>query len=275
MEWGNLAMRTSEEPTDCPIVSKITHRYVPDSPIESDRIMRLPAGVPEGARKPAEEMTDSEVQTKTVNLQVVEDFSKDSERFPITRAMEVEMLQKQSGEKKVDVSAPYLKYQKKLIRSAKPQNLNLDSSSHIEMLDQVTADDAQYGKVDGVRWILGLPLCSSLLQLPNLRGDTLLHLAARKGYIDVVVALFDGAKAVFKEMESEIGTDKVMLRMTNMEEDTAFHEAVRYDHPDIVELLIQKDLEFTYGANITSHTPLCIYMYNTQVVLLLVGPLIL
>ena len=61
-------------------------------------------------------MTDSEVQTKTVNLQVVEDFSKDSERFPITRAMEVEMLQKQSGEKKVDVSALYLKYQKKLIR---------------------------------------------------------------------------------------------------------------------------------------------------------------
>ena len=61
-------------------------------------------------------MTDSEVQTKTVNLQVVEDFSKDSERFPITRAMEAEMLQKQSGEKKVDVSALYLKYQKKLIR---------------------------------------------------------------------------------------------------------------------------------------------------------------
>ena len=61
-------------------------------------------------------MTDSEMQTKTVNLQVVEDFSKDSERFPITRAMEVEMLQKQSGEKKVDVSALYLKYQKKSIR---------------------------------------------------------------------------------------------------------------------------------------------------------------
>ena len=61
-------------------------------------------------------MTDSEVQTKTVNLQVVEDFRKDSERLPITRAMEVEMLQKQSGEKKVDVSALYLKYQKKLIR---------------------------------------------------------------------------------------------------------------------------------------------------------------
>ena len=55
-------------------------------------------------------------QTKTVNLQVVEDFNKDSERLPITRAMEVEMLQKQSGEKKVDVSALYLKYQKKLIR---------------------------------------------------------------------------------------------------------------------------------------------------------------
>ena len=31
MEWGNLAMRTGEESTDCPNVSKITHRYVPDS----------------------------------------------------------------------------------------------------------------------------------------------------------------------------------------------------------------------------------------------------
>ncbi|KAL6313001.1 hypothetical protein AAG906_012438 [Vitis piasezkii] len=98
---------------------------------------------------------------------------------------------------------------------------------------------------------------SKHIDLPNLRGDTLLHLEARKGYIDVVVALFDAVKAIFKEMESGIGTDKVMLRMTNMEEDTAFHEAVH-----IVELLIQKDLEFTYGANITDHTPLCIYMYN-------------
>ncbi|RVW73359.1 Retrovirus-related Pol polyprotein from transposon TNT 1-94 [Vitis vinifera] len=98
---------------------------------------------------------------------------------------------------------------------------------------------------------------SKHIDLPNLRGDTLLHLEARKGYIDVVVALFDAVKAIFKEMESGIGTDKVMLRMTNMEEDTTFHEAVH-----IVELLIQKDLEFTYGANITGHTPLCIYMYN-------------
>ena len=61
-------------------------------------------------------MTDSEVQTKTVNLQVVEDFSEDSERFPVIRGMEVEMLQKQNGEKKVDVSALYMKYQKKLIK---------------------------------------------------------------------------------------------------------------------------------------------------------------
>ena len=28
--WGNLTMRASEEPTDCLIVSKITHSYVPD-----------------------------------------------------------------------------------------------------------------------------------------------------------------------------------------------------------------------------------------------------
>lgn len=188
---------------------------------------------------------------------------------------------------------------------AELQNLNLDSSSHTEMLDRVTADDgsqmeiapmdddlykavykgdtdtlktkysdaqlqpqrtpkyntvlhiaAQYGKVDCVRWILELPLCSSLLQLPNLRGDTPLHLAAREGYIDVVVALFDAAKADSKEIESGIGTDEAMLKKTNMEEDTAFHEAVRYNHPDIVGLLIQKGPEVTYSANITGHTPL-------------------
>ena len=83
-----------------------------------------------------------------------------------------------------------------------------------------------------------MPLCSSLLQLPNLRGNTPFHLAAREGNIDVVVAFFDAENACSKKMESGIGTDKVILR-TNKEEDTAVHEALWYNHPDIVELLLE------------------------------------
>ncbi|KAJ9701421.1 hypothetical protein PVL29_006672 [Vitis rotundifolia] len=47
-----------------------------------------------------------------------------------------------------------------------------------------------------------------------------------------------------------------MLRMTNKENDTALHEAVRYHHPEVVKLLIEEDPEFTYGANLSGGTPL-------------------
>ncbi|CBI36636.3 unnamed protein product, partial [Vitis vinifera] len=44
--------------------------------------------------------------------------------------------------------------------------------------------------------------------------------------------------------------------MTNNENDTALHEAVRYHHPEVVKLLIEEDPEFTYGANLSGGTPL-------------------
>ena len=73
------------------------------------------------------------MQTKTVNLQVVEDFSKDSERFPITRAMEVEMLQKQNGKRKVDVSGSVSEISKEInkevIEDADTCSNNIDAAS--------------------------------------------------------------------------------------------------------------------------------------------------
>ncbi|RVW26955.1 hypothetical protein CK203_098777 [Vitis vinifera] len=43
----------------------------------------------------------------------------------------------------------------------------------------------------------------------------------------IVKALLDAAKTLHQEIESGVGTDKAMLRMTNKEKDTALHEAVR------------------------------------------------
>ena len=119
---------------------------------------------------------------------------------------------------------------------------------------------AQFGQLDCVQWILHQCLpsssSSSLLQQPNLKGDTPLHLAAREGHCQVVLALIAAAKAHQQEIESEIGADKAMLRTENKEKDTALHEAARYHHSEVVKLLIKEDPEFVYGANITGHNPL-------------------
>ncbi|WJZ88078.1 hypothetical protein VitviT2T_007410 [Vitis vinifera] len=115
---------------------------------------------------------------------------------------------------------------------------------------------AQFGQLACVEWILHFHSCSPLLQQPNLKGDTPLHLAAREGHRGVVKALLDAAKTLHQEIESGVGTDEAMLRMTNKEKDTALHEAVRYHHSKVVKLLIEADPHFIYGANSTGYTPL-------------------
>ena len=118
---------------------------------------------------------------------------------------------------------------------------------------------AQFGRADCVKWILQLPSPSSLLQQPNEKGDTALHLAAREGHLTVVKNLIDAAKQPKRDLEGgSTAVCKVMLRMTNGDKDTALHEAVRHQHPKVVKLLIQEDPEFTYGANTEGNTPLYI-----------------
>ncbi|KAL6313049.1 hypothetical protein AAG906_012099 [Vitis piasezkii] len=103
---------------------------------------------------------------------------------------------------------------------------------------------AQFGQLECVQYILGLNTSSSLLLKPNLKGDTPLHLAAREDHLTVVKALIDAAKRLHQEIESGVGGDKAIMRMTNEEENTALHEAVRYHHSEV----------FIYGANITGYT---------------------
>ena len=59
-----------------------------------------------------------------------------------------------------------------------------------------------------------------------------------------------------KEMESGVAMEKVMLRMENIEKETALHLAVRYHHCEVVKLLIEEDGEFSYGGNVRGQTPL-------------------
>ena len=70
----------------------------------------------------------------------------------------------------------------------------------------------------------------------------------------VTQALIEAAKAL--PSGSGIGADKMMLRMTNNENDTALHEAVRYNHSNVVKLLILEERDFIYGANFSGGTPL-------------------
>ncbi|KAL6342646.1 hypothetical protein AAG906_012512 [Vitis piasezkii] len=113
---------------------------------------------------------------------------------------------------------------------------------------------AQFGELDCVQYILGLNSSSSLLLKPNLKGDTPLHPAAREGHLTVVKALIDAAKRLHQEIESGVGGDKAIMRMTNEEENTALHEAVRYHHSEVVKSLTEEDPEFIYGANIAGYT---------------------
>ena len=95
---------------------------------------------------------------------------------------------------------------------------------------------AQFGKLDCVQRILTLPSCSSLLQRPNLKGETPLHLAAREGHLEIVEDLIRTAKSLPVDIETGIGAEKVILRTKNKRKDTALHEAVRYGHSRVQNL---------------------------------------
>ncbi|XP_052193069.1 ankyrin repeat-containing protein At5g02620-like [Diospyros lotus] len=102
-----------------------------------------------------------------------------------------------------------------------------------------------------------LILQPSLLRKVNSKGETALHIAAKRGCRDTVEELLAFAKKL-ADLESNVAVTKELLRMPTLEEkDTALHEAVRNNHLGVVELLLEEDPDLSYAAaNSAGETPL-------------------
>nr|XP_011470866.1 PREDICTED: ankyrin repeat and protein kinase domain-containing protein 1-like [Fragaria vesca subsp. vesca] len=111
-----------------------------------------------------------------------------------------------------------------------------------------------------------LKICQRLLLQPNQSGDTALHLAARHGRAEIVEVLIQAAKDWHGDLEegtsSTEGCHRFLIRRTNKEKNTALHEAVRFNHFDVVKKLTEEDPEFLYSANDAGETPLYIAAEN-------------
>ncbi|XP_050377099.1 ankyrin repeat-containing protein NPR4-like [Argentina anserina] len=105
-----------------------------------------------------------------------------------------------------------------------------------------------------------LKMCQPLLLQPNQSGDTALHLAARYGHADIVGVLIQAAKDWRGDLEEGISSNELchqcLIRSTNEEKNTALHEAVQFNHQDVVKILTREDPEFIYSANDAGETPL-------------------
>ncbi|XP_052192685.1 ankyrin repeat-containing protein ITN1-like [Diospyros lotus] len=92
----------------------------------------------------------------------------------------------------------------------------------------------------------------SLVRQVNSKGETALHIAARRGCSVTVRVLLEFSK--IRDLESDVE----LLRMKTLEEkDTALHEAVRNNHLGVVRLLLEEDPDLSYAAaNSAGETPL-------------------
>ncbi|KAI9083855.1 hypothetical protein K1719_034113 [Acacia pycnantha] len=103
-----------------------------------------------------------------------------------------------------------------------------------------------------------LDMCPALLLKTNVKGETILHIAARYGHHGTVRKLINCAKARPRDIDG-VGDEKRLIRALNDKKDTALHEAARYDHTKVVKVLIEEEPDHSYfGENDGSETPLYI-----------------
>ncbi|PQQ01999.1 ankyrin repeat-containing protein [Prunus yedoensis var. nudiflora] len=115
-----------------------------------------------------------------------------------------------------------------------------------------------------------LQICPTLLWQQNKSGETALHMAAKHGLAEIVELLIQTAKArrcedlehgaaafaLSSSSEEEAASWKIFIRTPSKEKDTALHEAVRFKHLGVVEILIREDPDFSYPPNVAGETPL-------------------
>ncbi|XVE81753.1 hypothetical protein DITRI_Ditri15bG0090800 [Diplodiscus trichospermus] len=108
-----------------------------------------------------------------------------------------------------------------------------------------------------------LKKCPSLLVQPNAEGQTPLHMAAMIGHSDIVKFLINyEAKAPHGDLEKQgtvVQSVREMLRMTDVESNTALHVAAQHGHLQVVkELLEFEDPDFSYPVHRNQENPLYI-----------------
>ncbi|KAL9408253.1 hypothetical protein AB3S75_046749 [Citrus x aurantiifolia] len=102
-----------------------------------------------------------------------------------------------------------------------------------------------------------LEMCPGLLLKANTKGETLLHIAARHGHVDIVKDLIAECKKPHQnDPEKGVEAARLMLGTANEAKDTALHEAVRYNQVDVVKILTKEDPSLPYDANNAGETPL-------------------
>ncbi|XP_060960298.1 protein ACCELERATED CELL DEATH 6-like [Cannabis sativa] len=114
---------------------------------------------------------------------------------------------------------------------------------HLNIIYGKTTDD----EISFAREIL--EMCPELLMQTDARDETPLLMAARCGRASMV-------KFLIEQCGNDQEKKQEMMRMKNIEKDTALHEAVRYGHLEVVRILTGEDPGFRYSANEAGETPL-------------------
>ncbi|XVE62791.1 hypothetical protein DITRI_Ditri06bG0148200 [Diplodiscus trichospermus] len=130
------------------------------------------------------------------------------------------------------------------------------ASSDATVLLQVTAQEdnilhvaAKYDRKQMAEEIIKMPRLASLVNQKNSKGDTPLHIAARLGSFTTAQILIDCANS----MNGEIEAGERLVRMVNVEKDTALHDAARNvdkNHVKIAEIILEVAPVFSWeGRN--------------------------
>ncbi|CAL8150496.1 unnamed protein product [Prunus armeniaca] len=145
-----------------------------------------------------------------------------------------------------------------------------DGGASIGLLQQKTPKDnnilhisAEFKQIDFFKNV-DADQFDKLFWATNKKDDTPLHVASRVGCHEIVKLLIQHAKKKLHHTErgdEESGpadgeSHNKLLRVTNSDKDTALHLAVRYNHEEVVILLMESDHQLCCLTNKAEESPL-------------------